>query len=432
MRIGVYGNVANNAYIHTRLLRGLGHDAEVILDPFDRFAMSDPRWEDLELELPSHQLTADALPETELPRWVRNSAGGTRSALSRRRRAASAAARHPHALKTAWQVAGSSGLAYAGAQAAIVEMLSRYDCAIVYGLGPIVAALARIPFVTLPFGGDITIIPFSDGDGWQGQCEPGTRPPSGSEPQIAALQRHGLRRTNRILVCDPAFGHYIDQLGLSDKSVAMGLPIDTDMYSPELDAELRTELLRGADARVVFVPARQDWYWKGSNLMLEGYALAAAHREDVVLVCAGWGADVEKSRRLIADLGIGARVRLLEHAMSKPRLLRYYRAADIVMDQFTFGSYGGSALEAMSCARPVVMYLDPSRFESRFDDLPPVVNAREPNEIAARLAPLLDNPELRARVGARAREWVIANHGPPAIERMAEICRAAAAEGLRT
>jgi glycosyltransferase involved in cell wall biosynthesis len=146
-----------------------------------------------------------------------------------------------------------------------------------------------------------------------------------------------------------------------------------------------------------------------------------------VLVCAGWGADLDRSKQLIDELGIGDRVRLLPYAMSKGRLRRYYRAADVVADQFTVGSYGGSALEAMSCARPLLIDLD----EERFPSLPPVVNVSEPDEIARALDKLLGDEEARAQVGARARDWVIANHGPTLVQTMVDLCGAAIAGGPR-
>src|SRR5829696_6224668 len=71
MRIAVFDNLANSAYIVTKMLRRLGHEAELVLDPVDRHVMSDPRWEDLDLELPTDQLVRSSLPPAELPCWVR-------------------------------------------------------------------------------------------------------------------------------------------------------------------------------------------------------------------------------------------------------------------------------------------------------------------------------------------------------------------------
>lgn len=429
MRVAVYGNLANTAYIQARLLRRAGIDAELVMDPLESFVMSDPRWEDLDIELPTDSLSIDSLPQAQLPSWVRGVGARRAASWSRLGRMAAAAATEPRAMVEAGRRAGWRGAVYAGAYGPVIARLRRYDCALVYGLGPIVAALAGVPFLMQPFGGDITIVPFADGDGWQGQTEPGTRPPSGPEPYIAALQRYALRRSNRILVCDPNFDDYIGRLGLAEKAVQFGVPIDTDMYAPGNEDDLRHQLLEGREGTLIFVPSRQDWYWKGSNLMLEGFARAARDRDDVVLACAGWGVDLDRSRRLIAELGIGPQVRLLEHAMSKPRLLRYYRAANIVMDQFFLGAYGGSSLEAMSCARPLLIYLNRDLFESRFPEFPPVVNVRRPEEIAAALTSLIDNPRQQQDIGNRARAWVIANHGPPLVARAAVLCAEAVDQG---
>jgi glycosyltransferase involved in cell wall biosynthesis len=161
--------------------------------------------------------------------------------------------------------------------------------------------------------------------------------------------------------------------------------------------------------------------------MLRAFA-AAAGEQPAVLVCAGWGTDLHRSRQLIAELGIGDRVRMLPYAMSKARLRRYYRAADVVADQFTVGSYGGSALEAMSCGKPLLIDLDRDRFEGRFATFPPVVNVAEPEAIAQALRTLFADAGQRQRLGAAARDWVIANHGPTLLERTLELCRTVVAE----
>jgi glycosyltransferase involved in cell wall biosynthesis len=424
MRVAAFGNLANNAYILVRLLRQVGVDAELILDPFDDFIMSDPRWEDLDLEISTQALSAESLPNVALPPWVWDTRHLHFRRWPMRARLAVWAIHRPAGVIRDARLAGPRGAAFVAAYAPVIRRLATYDCAIVNGVGPIVATHADVPFLVQPFGGDITIIPFADGDGWQGQDTPGTRPPhvTGAHAYVAVLQRAALPRASRILVGDPAFYPYIERLGLRDKAVSSGLLVDSNMYAPGDERELRRDLLHSPDGILVFVPARQDWYWKGSNLMLEGYARAIVGRRDVTLVCAGWGADVDRSRRLIAELGIADRVRLLPHAMSKRRLLRYYRAADLVMDQFTLGSYGGSALEAMSCARPLVMYLDRDRFARRFDVSPPVVNAREPEEIGVGLGRLFDDPAFRADLGQRARKWVMDYHGNRLLEHVIELC----------
>jgi glycosyltransferase involved in cell wall biosynthesis len=316
----------------------------------------------------------------------------------------------------------------AAERAWVVRTLSEYDCVISAGMGPAWAALAGTPCVAETWGGDITMVPFYDTGDWEGHD---SMPLPGSRRELAAqakLQRLGYERAGRLLLADPRFQQFAERLGHAAKSVHVGIFIDVEKYRPQPEVELRERMLAGAKGPLVFVPARQDWYWKGSDRLLRGFAKAAQHHPSAVLVCAGWGADLERSRRLIAELGIGERVRMLPCAMSKSRLRRYYCAADVVADQFTVGSYGGSALEAMSCARPLLVYLERGRYDGGPWSLPPVMNVSEPEEIASTLESLFEERALRLRLGDQAREWVVANHGPPLAERVIELAHEVVAE----
>jgi hypothetical protein len=433
MRIAVFENLANSAYILTKVLRQSGHQADLVLDPFDGYVMSDPRWEDLDIELPTDRLADAALPASELPAWVRHQPGTLTdrpaSVPSKAERAARAVAAAPGMLaeaRLARRVAGSLGALMVLERAWVVRTLADYDCVIAYGMGPAWAAFAGVPYLAETWGGDITMLPFYDTGDWEGR-ETVVLPGAPRELFAQArLQRLGYDRAGRILLTDPRFFPFAERLGHMGKSIHMGFFIDTEKYAPGPEPELRRQLLGERDGLIVFMPSRQDWFWKGSDRLLHGFADASARNANVMLVCAGWGADLDRSKQLITELGIKDRVRLLPYAMSKARLRRYYRAADIVADQFTVGSYGGSALEAMSCARPVLIKLERERFEGRFPSFPPVVNVCEPGDIARALAELLRDAESRARVGDQARAWVVANHGPSLVRRTIELCHAVA------
>jgi glycosyltransferase involved in cell wall biosynthesis len=159
--------------------------------------------------------------------------------------------------------------------------------------------------------------------------------------------------------------------------------------------------------------------------MLRGFAAVAPEHPEALLVCAGWGADLERSRALAAGLGLGDRVRFLPHALSKTRLLRHYRAADVVLDQFVVGSYGTSALEAMSAGAPLLIHLEPERFAAVFDEFPPVGNCRTPDEIAGWLRRLFGDPGERERLGADGRRWVVEHHGDELVDRQLAVIEAA-------
>jgi glycosyltransferase involved in cell wall biosynthesis len=429
MRIAIFDNLANNAYIQAKVLRRLGHPVDLVLDPLDRYVMSDPRWEDLDLELPTHELTDAALPQCELPDWVR------RQPRTLEDRRSAPVGRLQHSIRNlckavglgaparlALRQAGWRGAWMAADRAWVVRTLSEYDCIIAYGMGPAWATLAGVPCLAETWGGDITMLPFYDTGDWEGHETVALPGPPRELAAQAKLQRMGYEHAARLLLTDPRFMPFAERLGHAEKCVHLGFLVDVEKYRPEPEVELRAQLLGSSDGPLVFVPARQDWYWKGSDRLLRGFALAAEAYPGAILVCAGWGADLDRSRQLIAELGIGERVRLLPCAMSKERLRRYHCAADVVADQFTVGSYGSSALEAMSCGRPLLISLERDRFEGRFPSFPPVMNVSESDQIAEALTRLFDDARLRATLGAQAREWVIANHGPSVAQRVIDLC----------
>lgn len=410
VRLAIHDNIANNGFIAAKALRRQGVDADLVLDPLDRFVMSDPRWDEVDLELPGSELVGAELPPVELPDWVRSApappADGRLSAL---RALASIPA---PAVRATW-VAGRSGANLAARHAWVVRTLRGYDCVLGFGLGALWAALGRVPCVAHTWGGDIMLVPFYDED------------PEAAPDQIALarLQRYGYSSAQAILLAEPRYRGAASRLGLDDKATFTPYFIDTDMYTPARDPELRRELTGATDRQVVFVPSRQDWRWKGSDIMLRGFAeLLAASASGALLVCAGWGADFERSRRLAGELGILERVRFLPHAMSKPRLLRYYRAADVVMDQFTLHSLGGSSFEAMSCECPLIASLDAEAFQSAYGETPPLREARTPEGIGTALSELLGSPDTRAELGGRARAFVQRHYGDDLARRVAALC----------
>ena len=430
LRIAIFDNLANSAYIQAKMFRRLGESADVVLDPLDHYAMSDPRWEDLDLELPTDQLMDADLPACELPPWVRSRpapAVGPRSLDRNLARLRAVPGTWPAWLAGA-RLAGPRGARMVLDRAWVVRTLARYDCVIAYGMGPVWAALAGVPFLAETWGGDITMLPFYDTGDWEGHDTLELPGPRAELFAQARMQRFGYSRAARILLTDPRFFPFAERLGHSARCVHVGFLIDTEKYAPGPEPELRAELLGGREGLIVFVPSRQDWFWKGSDRLLAGFAQATAGRDDVILVCAGWGADLERSRTLIAQLGIGERVRLLPHALSKGRLRRYYRACDIAADQFTVGSYGGSALEAMSCAKPLLISLEAERFAGRFANAAPIANVSEPAQIAAELTRLIEDRDARDQLGVLAREWVIENHGAVVARRVLELCRVAVDE----
>ena len=118
----------------------------------------------------------------------------------------------------------------------------------------------------------------------------------------------------------------------------------------------------------------------------------------------------DRSRRLIDDLGIAVRV-VWTPPLNKMKLIDYYNAADVVLDQFTLGVFGTVTPEAMACGKPVVLNFNRQVHEWCFPEMPPVLGARTEHEIFERLMELSEDPGYCAAIGLAAREWVVKHHG---------------------
>lgn len=425
MRLAVFDNTANNAYIQAKAFHRRGVPIDLILDQHDHFVMSDPRWEDANLELPTDRLDARELERAGVPEpsWVRRPPAYRLPApLARIDHAGLGAAAVPAAARRALQVAGRQGLRAAAMARSAIAAMRDYDMVLGFGLGPAYARLAGVPCVMQTYGGDIALVPFADRD--DPACDP-------FSAGLARLQRWGIAGCAAIAVTDPRFDTSIARLGEQDKAAFVPFIVDTEKYAPAAEPALRAQLA-APEETLVFVPSRQDWHWKGSDRIIAGFAAALRDVPGLRMTCAGWGVDLERSVALTKELGIAERVTFLPHAMSKTRLLRYFRAADVVIDQVAIGSYGTSALEAMSCATPLVINLDRERFARAFATHPPVAQAETADDVAGRLRELgTASPEARAALGARERAWVVEHHGDRLVDALLALCERAADRGPR-
>ncbi|HEY2219827.1 MAG TPA: glycosyltransferase family 4 protein [Gaiellaceae bacterium] len=121
---------------------------------------------------------------------------------------------------------------------------------------------------------------------------------------------------------------------------------------------------------------------------------------------------IEACAQLPVELEI---VEGLRHDEARER----YARADIVVDQLNAGWHGVFALEAMALAKPVVSHLKPDvveRSAESFGARVPIVQATADTLVDA-LRPLVEDVELRRRLGAQGRAYVEQVHD---IDRVAD------------
>jgi hypothetical protein len=117
-----------------------------------------------------------------------------------------------------------------------------------------------------------------------------------------------------------------------------------------------------------------------------------------------YGRDIAASKALIAELGLSDMVAWFP-TMYRKDLMYLIGQADLCCGEFdrsylTFGTI----LEALSLGKPVVHHRD----DSLYADVPlyPILNAREPDEIAAAIAAFLEDPDGWRERGPEGQAWV--------------------------
>lgn len=220
------------------------------------------------------------------------------------------------------------------------------------------------------------------------------------------------------------------------------IPHPINEAPPEIEAAaaLRARLLDELDADwLLFHPSRQHWtptadpeLMKGNDLLIRGFARflkddtatgapprAAPVRAAAIFVA--WGEDVTASKALIQALGIEDRVRWIGVQPARA-MTRYIMACDCLADQFHFGAFGAITPRALWLGRPTLLYLDEESHAWAFAEMPPVLNVRTPETIAAACARLYDDHRAARAVGEASRAWYAAHHSNARIAAALDAC----------
>lgn len=181
------------------------------------------------------------------------------------------------------------------------------------------------------------------------------------------------------------------------------LGVDTEVFSPLAGAQ--DGAVQRVPGRVVCV-ASADAPLKGVSYLLEAIAKLGAERSvELVLVSK---LDPEgPSARMIDDLAIADKVTLTS-GLSDEELAALLASAEVACVPSLYEGFSLPAIEAMSCGTPLVA--------TKAGAIPEVVGTdgsaallvapRDSERLAQEIGRLLDDPELRARIGAGGRARV--------------------------
>jgi UDP-glucose:(heptosyl)LPS alpha-1,3-glucosyltransferase len=177
--------------------------------------------------------------------------------------------------------------------------------------------------------------------------------------------------------------------------------LDHLAFNPErcfsLRVASRAALGLGAD-RCAILLVGNDWRKKGLFTLID--ALERLKDRRTILLVAGKDDEYPYQKRL-RERGLEGKVRFVP---SRPDVNWYYAAADIYVGPSLEDTFAQPPAEAMACGLPVVTTVTNGTAEIITDGVDGLLvqNPNDADELANKIRLLLDDPELRRRMGDAA------------------------------
>ena len=274
----------------------------------------------------------------------------------------------------------------------LIRMIRRYDVVEVHVPYVIYSQFSGIPYVAYDAGW-IRYFPYEDGI-------------------RSKLARRGYTKAKGVIITNPDTYEISDKLSYLNQERIYFSPfaIDPNKYHPVEEKELREKYVNHEEI-FLFAPSRQIWKEKGNDKLIKAFARFVKVFPNSKLVMVAWSVDEERSKNLANSLKISENIYWIK-PVPKNELIKYYNAADIILDQFVLGSWGTATPEAMSCQKPVLMYYKEDYINRAFGELPPILNSYTEEDIYSNLVKLASDIDYRISLGKKSREWIIKTHSP--------------------
>lgn len=371
MRSLILGNMANDGYAVAKQLRKMNVDVDLAINISD-FGMALPEWEDGNFNdnADPYDLKKNEIKKSwNAPKWIRYFDFQNKVPRKKHR------------------------IEKLKARINLIKLIREYDIVEAHVPFSIYTQFTGIPYVAYDAGW-IRYFPFEKGKrNW--------------------LARRGYKKAKKVIITNPDTFEISDNLPYIKKDKVCFIPfaIDPEKYKPINSKELRSQYVKNSDDIILFCPSRQIWREKGNDKIIRAYSKFTKDFPNSKFIMVEWSEDEENSKKLVNSLGLSEHIVWIK-PVPKNRLIEYYNAADIVLDQFVLGSWGTSTPEAMSCGKPVLMFYKKEFIMRAFGEEPPILNSFTEDEICSNLIKLVKNPEFRNEIGQKSREWIKKTHSP--------------------
>lgn len=179
------------------------------------------------------------------------------------------------------------------------------------------------------------------------------------------------------------------------------LSVSSDVFPNPVQVPDRSETAAHEEKAIVFL-GRINFSVKGLDLLVESFAKVVAGHPDWMLNVYGDGPDSERLATLVKDRGLSANVRLLG-VTDKPS--EALASGSIFVFPSRYEGFGIALVEAMRMGLPSVSFATDGPRDILKDSVTGfLVRNHDTEEFANRISQLIEKPEIRRSMGAKAKQ----------------------------
>jgi glycosyltransferase involved in cell wall biosynthesis len=199
-------------------------------------------------------------------------------------------------------------------------------------------------------------------------------------------------------VSESSRGDIVEQMGVPrDRLHIVPVGVDQTSFRPMPEVQRVTGR--------IMTTASADVPMKGLVPLLEGLAKLRVERPDAHLVVIGKQKTKSKIPAVLDRLGLQDAVTFVS-GVAQERIVELYAEAEVAVVPSLYEGFSLPAIEAMSCGVPLVATTGGALPEV-VGDAALSVPTNDPSALAAAIDQLLDNADLRARIGEAGRNRVL-------------------------
>jgi len=217
------------------------------------------------------------------------------------------------------------------------------------------------------------------------------------------LYRLSYKKAKAVIWGEPDKFNLLKKLGISKKAVFATAPRNINFEPQKVERnDLKSKL-------VIFHPVAQNWRLKNNQKFLLAFKKLCDKRDDVYLIISRRGPDIEKAIKILSEGSASEKFEFVPPLNSKD-LQYYFNLADVIVDQFGIGSIGMITVEAMKCAKPVILELDLESFNRCYKNSPEgLINVNSEDDILNELNNLAEKRNLCVELGIKNKKWIQEN-----------------------